>query len=126
MALMIRKFNSRFKVDDLLWVGSMDNRIADQLRSDVENRRNILMSGGIGTGETTLLKALGKFIRSDERGFLIEDASEIHMGQDSLIRFEARRPQNGLPAVTIRYLLKATLRDRSTGSCSMKYAVAIR
>ena len=59
-----------------------------------------------------MLNVLGKFIPSDERVLLIEDTSEIHMVQDNLVRFEARQPQNGLPAVTIRDLLKASLRHR--------------
>src|SRR3989475_5725451 len=63
-------------------------------------------------GETTLLNILGKFISSDERILLIEDTSEIQMYQDNLVRFEARQPQNGLPAVSIRDLLKAALRHR--------------
>jgi len=61
---------------------------------------------------TSLLNVLGKFIPADERVLLIEDTSEIHMEQDNLVRFEARQPQNGLPAVTIRDLLKASLRHR--------------
>jgi pilus assembly protein CpaF len=90
----------------------MGKRIADQLKSDVENRLNTLVSGGTRTGRTTLLNTLGKFTSSDERAFVIENAPEIHMGQDSLIRFEARRPQKGLPPVTIRDFLGASLRDR--------------
>jgi type IV secretory pathway ATPase VirB11/archaellum biosynthesis ATPase len=62
--------------------------------------------------ETSLLNVLGKFIPSDERILLIEDTSEIHMCQDNLVRFEARQPQNGLPPVSIRDLLKASLRHR--------------
>jgi pilus assembly protein CpaF len=60
----------------------------------------------------SLLNVLGKFIPSDERILLIEDTSEIHISQDNLVRFEARQPQNGLPAITIRELLKASLRHR--------------
>jgi pilus assembly protein CpaF len=63
-------------------------------------------------GETSMLNVLGKFIPSDERILLIEDTSEIHMCQDNLVRFEARQSQNGLPAITIRELLKASLRHR--------------
>ena len=63
-------------------------------------------------GETSMLNVLGKFIPSDERILLIEDTSEIHMRQDNLVRFEARQSQNGLPAITIRELLKASLRHR--------------
>jgi type IV secretory pathway ATPase VirB11/archaellum biosynthesis ATPase len=63
-------------------------------------------------GETSMLNVLGKFIPSDERILLIEDTSEIHMCQDNLVGFEARQPQNALPAITIRELLKASLRHR--------------
>jgi pilus assembly protein CpaF len=77
-----------------------------------EARKNILVTGGTGTGKTTLVNILGKFIPPDERILLIEDTSEIQMDQDNLVRFEARQPQNGLPAVSIRDLLKAALRHR--------------
>jgi Flp pilus assembly CpaF family ATPase len=60
----------------------MDDRIADQLRSDIESRRNILLRGVIETGETTLQQAFGNFIPSRERAFLIKDASEIHIGHN--------------------------------------------
>ncbi len=63
-------------------------------------------------GETTLLSILGKFIPQDERVLVIEDTAEIHLAQENLVRFEARREQNGLPAVAIRDLLKAALRHR--------------
>jgi type IV secretory pathway ATPase VirB11/archaellum biosynthesis ATPase len=62
--------------------------------------------------ETTLLNALGKFIPPDERILLIEDTAEIQLAQSNLVRFEARREQNGVPAVSIRDLLKASLRHR--------------
>jgi Flp pilus assembly CpaF family ATPase len=83
VALVIGKFSCRhFKDDDVLWAGSMDDRIADQLRSDIESRRNILLRGVIETGETTLQQAFGNFIPSGERAFLIKDASEIHIGHN--------------------------------------------
>ena len=63
-------------------------------------------------GETTLLNALGKFIPPDERILLVEDTAEIQLNQSNLVRFEARREQNGVPAVSIRDLLKAALRHR--------------
>jgi Flp pilus assembly CpaF family ATPase len=93
----------------------MDDRIADQLRSDIENGRNILLRGGIETGGTTLQKAFGKFIPSDERAFLIKDASEIHNGHKRLIRFELRLLQRCLSVITIWDLLKASLRVRFRG-----------
>jgi pilus assembly protein CpaF len=78
----------------------------------LEKGFRLLSSYRTTANETSMLNALGKFIPSDERVLLIEDTSEIHMGQDNLVRFEARQPQNGLPAVTIRDLLKASLRHR--------------
>jgi len=78
----------------------------------LEKGFRLLSSYRTTANETSMLNALGRFIPSDERVLLIEDTSEIHMGQDNLVRFEARQPQNGLPAVTIRDLLKASLRHR--------------
>jgi antirestriction protein ArdC len=67
---------------------------------------------GSAASETTLLTALGKFIPADERILLIEDTAEIQLSHENLVRFEARREQNGAPAVSIRDLLRAALRHR--------------
>src|SRR5712671_2302199 len=113
VTLTIRKFNSRnFDIDDLVEAGTLERWLANQLEDYVLARKNILIAGGTGSGKTTLLNIVGKFIPEDERILLIEDTSEIQMGQQNLVRFEARQPQNGLPAVTIRDLLKAALRHR--------------
>jgi pilus assembly protein CpaF len=113
VTLTIRKFNARhFGVEDLVQAGTLERWLANQLEGYVLARKNILIAGSTGSGKTSLLNVLGKFIPADERVLLIEDTSEIHMAQDNLVRFEARRPQNGLPAVTIRDLLKASLRHR--------------
>ena len=113
VTLTIRKFNSRhFGIEDLVKVGTIERSLANQLENFVLARKNILITGGTGTGKTTLVNILGKFIPPDERILLIEDTSEIQMDQDNLVRFEARQPQNGLPAVSIRDLLKAALRHR--------------
>jgi pilus assembly protein CpaF len=113
VTLTIRKFNTRhFGIEDLIQAGTLERWLANQLETYVLGRKNILIAGGTGTGKTTLLNILGKFIPPDERILLIEDTSEIHMDQDNLVRFEARQPQNGLPAVSIRDLLKAALRHR--------------
>ena len=113
VTLTIRKFNARhFAVEDLVQAGTLERWLANQLEGYVLARKNILISGATGSGKTSMLNALGRFIPSDERVLLIEDTSEIHMGQDNLVLFEARQPQNGLPAVTIRDLLKASLRHR--------------
>jgi pilus assembly protein CpaF len=113
VTLTIRKFNSRhFTVEDLVKCGSLDAVVAERLKTYVEGRQNILISGGTGTGKTTLLNALSRFIPDEDRILLIEDTSEIQLEKPNLVRFEARQAQPGLTAVTIRDLLKASLRHR--------------
>jgi pilus assembly protein CpaF len=113
VTLTVRKFNARhFGVEDLVQAGTLERWLANQLESYVLATKNILIAGASGSGKTSMLNVLGKFIPPDERVLLIEDTSEIHMVQDNLVRFEARQPQNGLPAITIRELLKASLRHR--------------
>jgi pilus assembly protein CpaF len=113
VTLTIRKFTARrFNIEDLIRAGTLDENLAKYLERYVRTRKNILISGGTGTGKTTLLNILGKFIGDDERILLIEDTAEIQLGQPNLVRFEARQAQNDLPAVSIRDLLKASLRHR--------------
>jgi pilus assembly protein CpaF len=113
VTLTIRKFNARhFEMQDLINAGTLDRALANNLEDYVLARKNILISGGTGTGKTTLLNIIGKFIPEDERVLLIEDTAEIQMAQPNLVRFEARQAQNGMPAVAIRDLLKAALRHR--------------
>ena len=75
-------------------------------------RNNILICGGTSSGKETLANLLTDFIPGHERIVLIEDTAEIQIHKENVLRFEARREQNGFPAVTIRDLLKATLRHR--------------
>jgi pilus assembly protein CpaF len=113
VTLTIRKFNSRhFKIQDLIESGTLTHAIANRLEDYILQKRNVLICGGTGTGKTTLLNALGKFIPPDERIVLIEDTAEIQLPHVNLVRFEARREQNGIPADSIRDLLKASLRHR--------------
>lgn len=113
VALTIRKFSShRFKMENLVEVGTVTAKLAEQAQEFVLQRKNILICGGTSSGKTTLANALTDFIPNDERIVLIEDTAEIQIQKDNVVRFEARREQNGLPAVTIRDLLKATLRHR--------------
>ena len=93
--------------------GELDTHDRKENELGLKRGFRLLSSYRTSSGDTTsLLNVLGKFIPSDERVLLIEDTSEIHMGQGNLVRFEARQPQNGLPAITIRDLLKASLRHR--------------
>jgi pilus assembly protein CpaF len=111
--LTIRKFHSkRFTAEELVRIGSLTSVLLDQLQTAIESRENILISGGTGTGKTTLLNALANFIGDRERIVVIEDTAEIQLEKPNLVRFEARREQPGIPAVTIRDLVRATLRHR--------------
>jgi pilus assembly protein CpaF len=113
VTLTIRKFNTRhFEMQDLIQAGTLDQPLANRIEDYVLSRKNILISGGTGSGKSTTLGILAKFIPDDERILLIEDTAEIELGQANLVRFEARQEQNGVPPVAIRDLLKASLRHR--------------
>src|SRR6202163_1800553 len=111
--LTIRKFQSqRFTAEELVRIGTLTADQLQILRQAIDARDNILISGGTGTGKTTLLNALVAFMPADDRVALIEDTAELQLDTDNLFRFEARREQPGLPAITIRDLLRASLRHR--------------
>ena len=113
VTLTIRKFNTRrFEMQDLVQAGTLDQSLANRLEAYVLWRKNLLISGGTGTGKSTTLGILAKFIPDDERILLIEDTAEIQLDHLNLVRFEARRQQSGIPPVAIRDLLKAALRHR--------------
>ena len=112
-SVTIRKFqNKRYNALELVRVGTLTGPILKELQEAVLCRRNILISGGTGTGKTTLLNALVTFIEDDERLVIIEDTAEIQIDKPNVLRFEARKEQPQWPAVTIRDLLRATLRTR--------------
>ena len=114
ITLTIRKFNTRsFTIEDLIRIGTITQAMAAHLQNAIMERKNILISGGTGTGKTTLLNILADFIPDEDRLLVIEDTAEIHIRKPNLVRFEARRQQGSrIPAVTIRDLLKASLRHR--------------
>jgi len=111
--LAIRKFHGqRYTADELVRLGTFTAEVRDRLRRAVEHRENILISGNTGSGKTTLLNSLAAFIPADERVVVIEDTSELQIGLRNLVRLEARRGQPSVAAVTIRDLLRTTLRLR--------------
>ena len=116
--LTIRKFTHRFSLEELVDIGTSTPVVAATLTEAVANRRNVLISGGTGTGKTTLLNAIAARIPENDRIVVIEDTSEIHLDKPNLLRFEARRAvlplgqEAPLPAVTISELVRATLRHR--------------
>jgi pilus assembly protein CpaF len=111
--LAIRKFHSKlYTADELVRIGSLPSELLQQLQLSIEQQESILISGGTGTGKTTLLAALTAFIPPEDRVVVIEDTSEIQIERNNLVRLEARKEQPYMPAVTIGDLLKATLRLR--------------
>jgi len=112
--LTIRKFaKDPFRAEDLVAMGTMTPEVTTVLMAAVAGGLNILVSGGTGTGKTTLLNVLSSFVPHDERVVTIEDAVELQLHQDHVIRLEAR-PANmeGHGEVTIRDLVRNSLRMR--------------
>ena len=117
-ALTIRKFTRRYTLEDLIEIGTLSADTAARLVEAIARQQNVLISGGTGTGKTTLLNALAARIPDADRLVVIEETAEIHLEKPNLLRFEARRAQmplgheTPLPPVTITDLLRATLRHR--------------
>tara|TARA_B100001971_G_scaffold213155_1_gene245444 strand:- start:22149 stop:24254 length:2106 start_codon:yes stop_codon:yes gene_type:complete len=112
--ITIRKFpENRLTYKDLVAFGSMSMNMADFLRISVEAHRNIVVSGGTGSGKTTLINLLGGFIPANERIITCEDAAELDFPQDHVVSLETKPPSlEGDGAVDIRCLVKQTLRMR--------------
>lgn len=112
--LTIRKFSADpLQVDDLISFGSLTRATADFLDACVRGRLNILVSGGTGAGKTTTLNVLSSFIPTDERVVTIEDAAELQLHQDHVLRLESRPPNiEGKGEVKIRDLVRNSLRMR--------------
>lgn len=112
--LTIRKFAKNLEsIDDLLLKGALTNEMAIFLESCVKAKLNILISGGTGTGKTTLLNILSGFIGSEERIITIEDAAELRLKQQHVISLETRTMNyEGEGEVTIRDLVRNSLRMR--------------
>lgn len=110
--ITIRKFpENRLTYKDLVKFGSLTEKMADFLRIAVEAHRNIVVSGGTGSGKTTLINMLGSFIPANERIITCEDSAELDLPQDHIVRLETRPPSlEGDGEISIRLLVKQTLR----------------
>jgi pilus assembly protein CpaF len=113
-ALTIRKFRKeRFKIEELTDLKTLNYPMAEFLKACVHTRKNIIVSGGTGSGKTTILNVLSGFIPTNERIVTIEDAAELKLHQEHWIRLESRPPNiEGKGAITIRDLFRNTLRMR--------------
>ena len=112
--LTIRKFAADpFTVEDLVGFGTLTGPVAALLEACVRGRLNIVIGGGAGSGKTTTLNVLSGFVPQDERIVTIEDAAELQLRQDHVLRLEAR-PANleGRGEIAIRDLVRNSLRMR--------------
>ena len=112
--LTIRKFSKTpFTDDDLIGFGTMTRDIADFVKLAVIMRKNIVVAGGTGSGKTSLLNVFSGYIPDTDRILTIEDAAELRLTQDHVVRLEARPPNiEGKGAVLIRDLVRNSLRMR--------------
>ena len=113
-SLTIRKFaESPLKASDMVSLGTLSDEMVALLHACVKARLNILVSGGTGTGKTTLLNVLSSFVPPEERIVTIEDSVELQLQQEHVVRLESR-PANleGRGEVTIRDLVRNSLRMR--------------
>jgi len=112
--LTIRKFSREpYTVRDLIGFGTLDDRLASFIDASVRGKLNILISGGTGTGKTTLLNVMSSFVPDDERIVTIEDAAELRLSQSHVLRLESRPPNiEGKGQITIRDLVRNSLRMR--------------
>ena len=112
--ITIRKFKTdKLSIDDLVKYGSITKNMGEFLNACVRAHLNIVVSGGTGSGKTTLLNILSSFIPEQERIVTIEDAAELQLQQDHVLRLETKVANvDGKGAVTIRDLVRNSLRMR--------------
>jgi pilus assembly protein CpaF len=112
--LSIRRFGTDpLMAQDLLDNGTLTNDMLDLLKASVQGKLNVLISGGTGAGKTTLLNVLSAFIPGDERIVTIEDAAELQLKQEHVVRLETRPPNiEGKGAIKQRQLVINALRMR--------------
>jgi pilus assembly protein CpaF len=112
--ITIRKFRQdKMTIEDLIATGTLTRELAEFLRACIQVKLNIVISGGTGTGKTTLLNALSAFIPDEERIITIEDPTELRLQQVHIVSLEARPPSlEGKGEVTQRDLVRNCLRMR--------------
>jgi pilus assembly protein CpaF len=111
--LSIRRFGAEITIQKLIELGTVTEDMVHLLSGCVRAKLNVLISGGTGAGKTTLLNALSSFIPSGERVITIEDAAELRMQQEHVVRLETRPPNSeGRGEVLARDLVKNALRMR--------------
>ena len=111
--LSIRRFGADLTVENLVERGAFTQEMVTLLAGCVRARLNVLISGGTGSGKTTMLNALSSFIPSAERVITIEDAAELQLRQEHVVRLETRPPNSeGKGEVVARDLVKNALRMR--------------
>lgn len=113
-ALSIRRFAvDPLELEDLITLRSLTAEIGEILKGIVQCRLNVLISGGTGTGKTTMLNVLSRFVPHDERIVTIEDSAELQLKQDHVVRLETRPPNiEGKGEITQRDLVRNSLRMR--------------
>ncbi len=113
-SMSIRKFaRVPISMERLIEIGSVPAQVAEVLKAIVKARRNVLISGGTGSGKTTMLNAMSAFIDDRERIVTIEDSAELQLQQEHFVRLETRPPNiEGRGEITQRDLVKNSLRMR--------------
>ena len=112
--LTIRKFGAeRLKIFDLERLNALNNTMSEFLKACVLSRKNIIVSGGTGSGKTTVLNVLSEFVPDGERIVTIEDAAELKLHHEHWIRLESRPPNiEGRGSISVRDLFRNSLRMR--------------
>jgi pilus assembly protein CpaF len=111
--LTIRRFPRAYTLQELIALGTLDDQMLMLLAACVRAKCNVIVSGGTGTGKTTLLNALSGLIPDGERIITVEDAAELQLQQEHVIRLESRPPNvEGQGRITIRDLVRNSLRMR--------------